>query len=381
MTVLFAVKGYKAFKFRRHILNNNGNSTVDVETGDVFNQCLNLVGLRKKITLKVCGYVKTPLVIGIFKPVVIFPDAEMTADEKRLAFTHELTHIKNRDLLFKFFAFCIPIIHWYNPLAYLLCRKVYEISELHCDEQMVKTMTQAERKSYGNLILKSISEISAFQASVCSTLSTKTRNIERRLLNMMKFKKSRKSIFVLSLVVALVFTSLGAVYALAVEGNSSDLAMLPQYGFVITQNDKNATANEIQESYVGKTSVATEYEEVANVKYDMMFTSANVLSNASVSSPHATLPINVDIPANTTATNTTPLPMEVGETIRVNITYSPSSANLDVGILQPDGSFRFVMSSNGSVDHTFTINQRGTHYLRIRNNSSNTVTVLGFVTY
>ena len=73
--------------------------------------------------------------------------------------------------------------------------------------------------------------------------------------------------------------------------------------------------------------------------------------------------------------------MAIGETIRINITYSPTGADLDVGILQPDGSFRYVKGSNGSVDHTFTINSNGSYQVRIRNNSSNSVTVLGFVYY
>jgi len=218
MVILFAVKSCKVYKFKKQILHNNAiYSCADTETYKILEQCIKQVGLRQKITLKVCSRVKTPLVMGIFKPIIIFPDMEMSTGEKELALTHELTHIKNYDLCFKFLAFCIPVIHWFNPLVYLLCRKVYAISEIHCDECIVTTMTTAERKAYGNLILKTVTEISAFYATVCSPLSTKTRNIERRLLNMMNFKKSKKGIFVLSLVVALVLTSFGAIYAVTAD--------------------------------------------------------------------------------------------------------------------------------------------------------------------
>lgn len=52
--------------------------------------------------------------------------------------------------------------------------------------------------------------------------------------------------------------------------------------------------------------------------------------------------------------------MEAGETITVSATYTPRSA---------------------SVDKTIRVNQRGDYTLAIRNNSSNTVSVSGFVNY
>jgi beta-lactamase regulating signal transducer with metallopeptidase domain len=261
MVVILAVKGYKVWQFKKRILHSNGiNSDIDTETLELFQQCVKQAGLRQKITLKICSRVKTPLVMGIFKPIIIYPDVEMTEAEKKLAFTHELTHIKNRDLWFKFFAFCIPIIHWFNPLAYLLCRKLYAISEIHCDECIVKTMTRAERKVYGNLILKAVSEISMFQTAVCSPLSTKKRNIERRLLNMMNFKKSRRGILVLSVVVALVFTSLGTIYAFAANNdggkllNDADVIKAPS--FKLDQPDSFPKIPEMNEN--GATLVSTD---------------------------------------------------------------------------------------------------------------------------
>ncbi|GAA0363853.1 hypothetical protein [Bacillus horti] len=95
----------------------------------------------------------------------------------------------------------------------------------------------------------------------------------------------------------------------------------------------------------------------------------------------ATLTIDWSIPGNSTATGTTGLPMESGESITINVSYSPSASSVQAGIIQPDGSFRYVNGSRGSVNHEFSISQRGTYYVAIVNSSSNTLTVTGFVNY
>jgi len=165
--------------------------------------------------------IKTPLVMGLFKPIVIIPDTFfMTAEEKTFAITHELTHIKNRDLWVKFFANIVSVIHWFNPLAHLLCKKINDVSEAYCDECMAMSMTVTERRAYGNLILKTATAISISQTKVYSTLSAKSRKIERRLLNMANLKKPKKIAVIVSVIAAVAICGSGAVYAFA-AGNDS----------------------------------------------------------------------------------------------------------------------------------------------------------------
>jgi hypothetical protein len=178
--------------------------------------------VRGRIILRTSEYIKTPFVFGLIKPLVILPETDMSADEKRLAFIHELTHIKNGDLWLKFSAFVLSVIHWFNPFAHLLRRKISVISEEYCDECVVKAMTKDERFLYGSLILKVISDIAVPQAKFCSTLSAPTRNIKRRLSNMMNLKKSRKSIIALSIVTTFVMCSFATLYAFAATVSTSE---------------------------------------------------------------------------------------------------------------------------------------------------------------
>lgn len=95
----------------------------------------------------------------------------------------------------------------------------------------------------------------------------------------------------------------------------------------------------------------------------------------------ATGSINSDVPANKTAVSGKQFPLEVGEIVTINCSYSPATASMDFGVIAPDGYFYFLSVKEGSINRSIIVNQRGSYSMAIRNNSSHTVTVVGFVTY
>lgn len=74
-------------------------------------------------------------------------------------------------------------------------------------------------------------------------------------------------------------------------------------------------------------------------------------------------------------------PLESGESVRIYATYSPDTASLDFGLIDSDGVFHYVNAKNGVIDKTIVINERGNYTLAIRNNSGQSVRVVGFVKY
>ena len=73
--------------------------------------------------------------------------------------------------------------------------------------------------------------------------------------------------------------------------------------------------------------------------------------------------------------------MEAGETVTIKASYSPFSADMDFGLIAPNGRFYYVSVNDGSVDQTIEITQRGEYVLAIRNNASYSVNVSGYVNY
>ena len=89
----------------------------------------------------------------------------------------------------------------------------------------------------------------------------------------------------------------------------------------------------------------------------------------------------MDISPSKLLSGTTSFSLEAGETITINASYSPASASVDFGYLDPDGRFHFVNVTGGGVNYTFEVEERGSYTLAIRNNSSQTVSVSGTINY
>ena len=73
-------------------------------------------------------------------------------------------------------------------------------------------------------------------------------------------------------------------------------------------------------------------------------------------------------------------PLEVGETVRINASYSPDGS-MDFGLLDSDNVFHYLNVTKGSIDKTIKIEKRGNYTFAIRNNTDNQISVSGYVTY
>ena len=71
----------------------------------------------------------------------------------------------------------------------------------------------------------------------------------------------------------------------------------------------------------------------------------------------------------------------VNDVITFNCSYSPSPASVDFGVITSSGKFYSINVKEGSINQAIRINQAGSYAVAIRNNSSQTVSVVGFVEY
>ena len=85
--------------------------------------------------------------------------------------------------------------------------------------------------------------------------------------------------------------------------------------------------------------------------------------------------------AHSIHTITQPVSLQARSTVTFNCSYSPSSASMDFGVIAPDGKFYYVNVKGGSINQPIRVNQTGNYSVAIRNNSSQTVSVVGFVEY
>lgn len=121
----------------------------------VFEEQKQSLGVRRDIPLVVTPAADCPMLAGFLRPVLYLPDEALSEQEAMFIFRHELTHYKRGDLWLKLLLTAAKTVHWFNPLVYLMARFAQEDIELACDDAVVRGMDSAQRRAYGETILRS----------------------------------------------------------------------------------------------------------------------------------------------------------------------------------------------------------------------------------
>jgi beta-lactamase regulating signal transducer with metallopeptidase domain len=192
------------------------------------------LGKTKEIPVYLSPYISSPFLYGMFKPRIVLPATmEFTVKEYRLIFLHELTHYKRRDVWIKCLLICVNALHWFNPLAYLARRDVDRYCELSCDEKIVQSMNDSERRRYCELLLNVLWNVVDQKIKIYSAFSDKRTHLERRIQLILKNEgaKRRRSIRLLAIMatLSLVIFGTSAVYA-AVSAHDAQLKSQQELG-------------------------------------------------------------------------------------------------------------------------------------------------------
>ena len=96
-------------------------------------------GLAHPIDLRISDVVGTPLVCGLFRPIVLLPsDAEAWPASRRSAvLLHELAHIARGDVMVQRLAWAACALYWFHPGVWLAARRLRAESERACDDRVL----------------------------------------------------------------------------------------------------------------------------------------------------------------------------------------------------------------------------------------------------
>ncbi|MEL7622678.1 MAG: M23/M56 family metallopeptidase [Clostridiales bacterium] len=221
--------------------------------------------IKGKLRLLSNNIIKTPMLTGLFKTLLILPEVEMSERELKVILKHELIHFKRRDLWLKALTLAANAIHWFNPAAYRLTKNIDAFCELSCDEQVVSDMNMEERQFYGETILNVLYRVVNQHSGMYATLAESKKGIERRLTHMMNVKSTSKRIVFISFIIAaaLCLTGFATASFMNVTGEDADLNdNLGEYSISINEPKPDDT---IRDSEVTQESTASPQDEKSSV--------------------------------------------------------------------------------------------------------------------
>ncbi len=97
-------------------------------------------GIAQAVRLGISAAVAVPVTFGWRRPVVLMPEAARGWGDEQLreVLVHELAHVRRRDWLLQLAARFACALHWFNPLVWLLSRRLRLEAELACDDQVLR---------------------------------------------------------------------------------------------------------------------------------------------------------------------------------------------------------------------------------------------------
>ena len=154
------------------------------------------LGLKRTFQVRRSDRVRTAMVLGVLRPVLLLPQEECDP----LVVLHELNHLRRRDLEYKGLMMAACWLHCFNPLVWWMSRVAGRNLELCCDEDVAGKENSAFRHRYGRLLLECATEGAGPVLS--SRFGSSKEELKARLTNLFVAKKRGRALVCLALACA-----------------------------------------------------------------------------------------------------------------------------------------------------------------------------------
>lgn len=160
--ILLIYQLYRYYTFNKLI--NRWSSKIEEPTIiNKFNKVIKELKLEKRnIKLVKVEGITTPLSTRIFKPIIVLPQHITNDEQLYYILKHEAIHLKRYDIIIKYFALLVQTLFWFNPLIFLLVRKIDIECETSCDDLVVAHKDMQQKKSYLEKIINTINSDSSY---------------------------------------------------------------------------------------------------------------------------------------------------------------------------------------------------------------------------
>lgn len=200
---VIVIKGYKKVQQ----LKQAAYSKIPEDWKGLFERLVHSMNISRKIDFRISNQVNVPLVIGFFKPVILFPFAlvnQMDLNQVEAILIHELSHIRRNDYLFNLLKTVVETILFFNPFVWLTGKFIQIEREHACDDMVVKTTHTPLTYAHALLTLELITDKSspAFSLAATGTEQHLYQRIKRITDMKTNYSNSKQKLFAITLTIA-----------------------------------------------------------------------------------------------------------------------------------------------------------------------------------
>ncbi|WP_058303165.1 M56 family metallopeptidase [Gorillibacterium timonense] len=168
------------------------------------------LGINAIVELKRCPGIRSPMLIGFIRPLILLPPIKISVHELELILKHELIHFKRHDIWNKALVLLASGLHWFNPVVYLMRRAVAVQCEISCDAFVLAGADSTRRQQYGETILDVIRNGENLQTDLSTAFMGGKKGLKKRLLSIVDTKPKKAGLALLGLFLLVIVITGGA---------------------------------------------------------------------------------------------------------------------------------------------------------------------------
>jgi beta-lactamase regulating signal transducer with metallopeptidase domain len=205
--------------------------------------------MRRKITVLQSDHGAILATWGVLRPRIVFPAAatRWPDDLVRVILHHEIAHIRRCDWLVQIGGELFRAVYWFNPLAWLICRRLRAESEQACDDEVLTAGT--EPSAYAEHLLTLARYFSQHRAWLPAPAMARRSTLHRRIAAMLNTRLDRRPVTPPARLTALMLLLAAAVGVAAAQTSSTfsgtvvdpQGAVMPGVGVTLTSAERQTT--------------------------------------------------------------------------------------------------------------------------------------------
>ena len=173
------------------------------------------LGIKRKITIYESDKVGAPMTWGIRNPVLLVPAESAAWSEalRRSVAVHEVAHVARRDYLTQLMSTVACAVYWFHPLAWYAARRMRQVAERACDDQVLALGTTGEEYAAHLIGVARVSRQLRLTGAVAIGMARPS-TLEGRIVDVLDYARTRsmpttaaKRLIVAATCVALVFSA------------------------------------------------------------------------------------------------------------------------------------------------------------------------------
>ncbi len=164
-------------------LRTRGLSLPADELSHLFSELGRRLAAGRRVALRLSGRIGAPMVIGVFRPLVLLPAtmaSGLPARDLELLLAHELAHVRRNDLLVSTLQRVAETVLYFHPATWWISGIILQEREVACDE-LAAAVTGAGRREFAATLVRMGEQQHAAVFAANATGGKLVRRVERLL--------------------------------------------------------------------------------------------------------------------------------------------------------------------------------------------------------